>query len=177
MDLLCVNLFFDDWEFVHRGECNQALTRSVFPFSPLKLWNTHNQPWLHSAVAGQKFGGGPNLAERAKSRGYGIPHCSTVTAVSRVSVDKFLVSLVSNDHISYRNDFMLSLINTTWRVEWAKSYRITLCQHNYQLSSVALFVLFLILATLYETSVQFRINVIGAETQADLEVQYVDQFK
>ena len=42
-----------------------------------------------------------------------FPHCSTVTAVSRVSVDKFLVSLVSNDHISYRDDFMLSLINTT----------------------------------------------------------------
>ena len=36
---------------------------------------------------------------------------------------------------------------------------------------------FLILATLYETSVQFRIKVIGAETQADLEGQYVDQFK
>ena len=36
---------------------------------------------------------------------------------------------------------------------------------------------FLILATLYETSVQFRIKVIGAETQADLKVQYVDQFK
>ena len=80
-----------------------------------------------------------------------FPHCSTVTAVSRVSVDKFLVSLVSNDHISYHDDFMMSLINTTWRVEWAKSYRITICQHNYQLSSVALFVLFLILATLYET--------------------------
>ena len=27
-------------------------------------------------------------------------HCSTVTAVSRVSVDKFLVSLVSNYHVS-----------------------------------------------------------------------------
>ena len=40
-------------------------------------------------------------------------HCSTVTAVSRVSVDKFLVSLVSNDHISYCDDFILSLINTT----------------------------------------------------------------
>ena len=36
---------------------------------------------------------------------------------------------------------------------------------------------FLILGTLYETSVQFRIKVIEAETQADLEVQYVDQFK
>ena len=71
-----------------------------------------------------------------------FPHCSTVTAVSRISVNKFLVSLVSNDHISYRDDFILSLINTTWRVEWAKSYRVTLCQHNYQLSSVALFVLF-----------------------------------
>ena len=34
-----------------------------------------------------------------------FPHCSTVTAVSQVSVDKFLVSLVSNDHISYRDDF------------------------------------------------------------------------
>ena len=42
-----------------------------------------------------------------------FPHCSTVTAVSRVSVDKFLVSLVSNDHISYRDDFILSLLNTT----------------------------------------------------------------
>ena len=41
-----------------------------------------------------------------------FPHCSTVTAVSRVSVDKFLVSLVSNDHI-YRDDFILSLLNTT----------------------------------------------------------------
>ena len=77
-----------------------------------------------------------------------FPHCSTVTAVSRVSVDKFLVSFVSNDHISYRDDFILSLLNTSWRVEWAKSYRVTLCQHNYQLSSVTLFVLFLILATL-----------------------------
>ena len=28
-----------------------------------------------------------------------LSHYSTVTAVSRVSVDKFLVSLVSNDHI------------------------------------------------------------------------------
>ena len=93
-----------------------------------------------------------------------FPHCSTVTTVSQVSVDKFLVSLVSNHHISYRDDFILSLLNTTWRVEWAKSYRVTLCQHNYQLSSVTLFVLFLILATLYETSVQFRIKVIGAET-------------
>ena len=42
-----------------------------------------------------------------------FPHCSTVTAVSRVSVDKFLVSLVSNDHISYRDDFISSLLNTT----------------------------------------------------------------
>ena len=42
-----------------------------------------------------------------------FPHCSTVTAVTRVSVDKFLVSLVSNDHISYRDDFILSLLNTT----------------------------------------------------------------
>ena len=58
-----------------------------------------------------------------------------------------------------------------------KSYRVTLVKHNYQLSSVTLFLLFLILATLYETSVQFRIKVIGAETQADLEVQYVEQFK
>ena len=41
-----------------------------------------------------------------------FPHCSTVTAVSRVSVDKFLVSLISNDHI-YRDDFILSLLNTT----------------------------------------------------------------
>ena len=72
-----------------------------------------------------------------------LSHYSTVTAVSRVSVDKFLVSLVSNDHISYRDDFILSLLNRTWRVEWAKSYRVTLVQHNYQLSSVALFVLFL----------------------------------
>ena len=94
-----------------------------------------------------------------------FPHCSTVTTVSQVSVDKFLVSLVSNHHISYRDDFILSLLNTTWRVEWAKSYRVTLCQHNYQLSSVTLFVLFLILATLYETSVQFRIKVIGAENR------------
>ena len=31
---------------------------------------------------------------------------------------------------------------------------------------------FLILATLYKTSVLFRIKVIGAETHADLEVQY-----
>ena len=36
---------------------------------------------------------------------------------------------------------------------------------------------FIILAALYETSVQFRIKVTGAETQADPEVQYVDQFK
>ena len=34
-----------------------------------------------------------------------------------------------------------------------------------------------ILATLYETSVQFRMKFIGAETQADPEMQYVDQFK
>ena len=106
-----------------------------------------------------------------------LSHCLTVTAVSRVSVDKFLVSLVSNDHISNRDDFIFSLLNRTWRVEWAKSYRVTLCQHNYQLSSVTLFVLFLILATLYETSVQFRIKVIGAETQADLKLRYVNQFK
>ena len=46
-----------------------------------------------------------------------------------------------------------------------------------QLSTVLnSFIFFKILATLYETSVQFRIKVIGAETQADLEVQYVDQF-
>ena len=31
--------------------------------------------------------------------------------------------------------------------------------------------------SLFETSVQFRMKVIGAETQADLEVQHVDQFK
>ena len=49
-----------------------------------------------------------------------------------------------------------------------------------QLSTVLsnfIFSFFLILATLYETSVQFRIKVIGAETQAELEVQYVEQFK
>ena len=34
-------------ENLSTGECNQALTRSVFPFSPLKLWSTHNQPWFH----------------------------------------------------------------------------------------------------------------------------------
>ena len=105
-----------------------------------------------------------------------FPPCSTVTAVSLVSVDKFLVSLVSNDHISYRDDFVLALLNTTFvlRVEWAKSYRVTLCQNIYQLSSVTLFVfVFLILATLYETSVQYRIKVIGAETKAVLEVQSV----
>ena len=44
--------------------------------------------------------------------------------------------------------------------------------------SVTLFVFFKkILATLYETSVQFRMKFIGPETQADLEMQYVDQFK
>ena len=42
-----------------------------------------------------------------------LSHCSTVTAVSLVSVDKFLVSLVSNDHLSYRDDFILSLLNRT----------------------------------------------------------------
>ena len=42
-----------------------------------------------------------------------LSHCSTVTAVNRVSVDKFLVSLVSNDHISYRDGFILCLLNTT----------------------------------------------------------------
>ena len=48
-------------------------------------------------------------------------YCSTVIAVSQVSIDKFLVSLVSNYHISYRDDFILSLLNTTWRAELAKS--------------------------------------------------------
>ena len=77
--------------------------------------------------------------------------------------------------VAYHNlDFILSLL----QLEWAKSYRVTLCQHNYQMPSVTSFVfLKKILATLYETSVQFRIKVIGAETQADLEMQYVDQFK
>ena len=48
-----------------------------------------------------------------------------------------------------------------------------------QLSTVLssfIIIFFLILTTLYETSVRFRIKVIGAETQADLEVQYVDQY-
>ena len=31
----------------------------------------------------------------------------------KTSLRKFLVSLVSNDHISYRDDFILSLLNTT----------------------------------------------------------------
>ena len=77
-----------------------------------------------------------------KSQGYFwivFPHCSTVIAVSLVSVDKFLVSLVSNHHISYRDNFILSLLNTTWRVEWAKSYQVTLCQHSCQISSVTSF--------------------------------------
>ena len=34
-------------ENLYIGESNQALTKSVFPFSQLKLWSTHNQPWLH----------------------------------------------------------------------------------------------------------------------------------
>ena len=42
-----------------------------------------------------------------------LSHSSTVTAVSRVSVDKFLVSLLSNYDISNRDDFILSLLNRT----------------------------------------------------------------
>ena len=40
------------------------------------------------------------------------------------------------------------------------------------MSSVTSFFLKKILATPYETSVQLRMKFIGAETQADLEVQY-----
>ena len=54
-----------------------------------------------------------HLLDRSATPGIVYPHCSTVTTVSRVSVDKFLVSLVSNDHISYRDDCILSLLNTT----------------------------------------------------------------
>ena len=71
-------------------------------------------------------------------------HCSTVTAANRVSLDKCQVSyqLITNP--------ILSLL----QLEWAKSYQVTLCEHNYQMSSVASFAWIWYWA-LYKTSVQF----------------------
>ena len=56
-----------------------------------------------------------------------------MAAASRVSADK---GQLSSDHISCCHDFILSLL----QLEWVKSYRLTLCQHNYQMSSVTSFV-------------------------------------
>ena len=55
-------------------------------------------------------------------------------------------------------------LNCSWR---GGSDNTLSTQLSTVMSSVALFVL-AILATLYETTVQFRIKVIGAETQANL---------
>ena len=56
-----------------------------------------------------------------------------------------------------------------------KSYRVTLCQHNYQMSSVTLLVTLICfnLAALYKTSnsLIYILKFIGAETQAEVKVK------
>ena len=82
--------------------------------------------------------------------------------------------------ITYHIVTILScLCGSLLQLEWVKSYRVTLYQHNYQMPSVTSFVLGFFFKSgnsLYETSVQFRMKFIGAETRADLEVQYMYEY-
>ena len=79
---------------------------------------------------------------------------------------QILVSLVSSDHISYWDGFILSLL----QLEWAKSYRVTLCQHSDQIYVLSNFICFFLKFWQLSTRLQYS-------SQADLEVRYVDQLK
>ena len=63
-------------------------------------------------------------------------HSLAVTIASRVSVaGKCQSGNLSSDRILYCHDFISSVLQLQLS-EWAKSYRVVLCQPNYQMSSV-----------------------------------------
>ena len=91
-------------------------------------------------------------------------HSLAVTVISRVSAaDRCQSGKLSRARILYCHDFILSVL----QFEWAKSYRVILCQPNFQMSSV------FSLATLHVTqnSFVYILRIVRAEIEEKLVVE------